>query len=239
MNCFSGRTITSSLIVGAALVIAPVTAHAQSKPVPSNPVGAWDSKVNQSTNGDSRTLNPDQMKSIEMVNTYFNQVTNLRGTFSQTNPDKKVQRGKFYLMRPGRFRFDYNRPSRQIIVSDGKFLAIQDLDLKNEDVYTLENTPFRMLLRKNVDLLRDARIMAVEQSDTQVAVTITDKSPDSPGQITVYLTPTPNPELAGWVTTDVQGGVTKVKVENIERPEKLDKKLFVREKIFVINQSNR
>lgn len=233
MHCFSGRTITSSLVISAALLVAPITAHAQSKPVPSNPVGAWDSKVSKPGDGGSRTLTQDQMKSIEAVNAYFNQVSNLQGTFLQTNPDNKVQRGKFYLMRPGRFRFNYNRPSRQIIVSDGKFLAIQDLDLKNEDVYTLENTPFRILLRENVDLLRDARIMAVEQSDSQIAVTITDKSPDSPGQITVYLTPSPSPELAGWVTTDVQGGVTKVKVSNIKRPEKLDKKLFVREKLFV------
>ena len=75
--------------------------------------------------------------------------------------------------------------------------------------------------------------MAVQQSDTQIAVTITDKSPDSPGQITIYLTPAPNPSLAGWVTTDVQGGVTKVEVSDLERPEKLSRKLFEREKLFL------
>ena len=233
MNCFSRRTITSSLLITAALFAAPLSTHAQSKKVPSNPVGAWNSKVSEADGNKSRTLTQDQMKSIEAVNTYFNQVSNLKGSFSQTNPDKKVQRGKFYLKRPGRFRFDYNRPSRQVIVSDGTYLAIQDHDLKNEDVYGLENTPFRILLRKDVDLLRDARIMAVEQSTSQIAVTITDKSPDSPGQITIYLTPEPNPTLAGWVTTDLQGGVTKVQVSDLKRPEKLDKKLFVREKIFM------
>jgi outer membrane lipoprotein carrier protein len=233
MNCFSRRTITSSLLITAALFAAPVSAHAQSKKVPSKPVGAWNSKVSETDGNKSRTLTQNQMKSIEAVNTYFNKVNNLKGSFSQTNPDKKVQRGKFYLKRPGRFRFDYNRPSRQVIVSDGKYLAIQDHDLKNEDVYGLENTPFRILLRKDVDLLRDARIMAVEQSATQIAVTITDKSPDSPGQITIYITPAPDSKLAGWVTTDVQGGVTKVLVSNLKRPEKLDRNLFVREKIFM------
>ncbi|MBU2532943.1 MAG: outer membrane lipoprotein carrier protein LolA [Alphaproteobacteria bacterium] len=219
----------------AALVLAiPVSALAETKPLPNSPVGAgWGSTVRPPDESSGRTLSPDQMKSIEAVNTYFNQINNLQGRFSQTNPDNKVQRGKFYLSRPGRFRFDYNRPSRQIIVSDGTYLAIQDLDLKNEDVYGLENTPFRILLRDNVDILRDAKIMDVQQSDEQVAVTLTDKSPDAPGQITIYLKAQPAHELAGWVTTDVQGGVTKVTVSELDRPEKLDQKLFVREKLFM------
>jgi outer membrane lipoprotein-sorting protein len=220
--------------MSALLLATPSGATAQDKKPRANPVGAgWDSKVTQSNEGGPRTLTTEQMKSIATVNEYFNKINNLKGTFAQTNPDKKIQRGKFYLMRPGRFRFDYNRPSRQIIVSDGTYLAIQDLDLKNEDVYSLENTPFRILLRNDVDLLRDARIMAVQQSDTQIAVSLTDKNPDAPGQITVYLKPGPEPTLAGWVTTDLQGGVTKVEVNNLSRPEKMNKKLFRREKLFM------
>ena len=230
----SRRQFTAGLLISALTLIAPLAVSAEEKKIPANPVGAgWDSKIQQSANGTVETLTPDQLKSIDAVNTFFNNVATLRGSFSQTNPDQKVQRGKFYLMRPGRFRFDYNRPSRQIIVSDGTYLAIQDLDLKNEDVYGLENTPFRILLRENVDLLRDARLMAVEQSATQIAVTLTDKSPDSPGQITIYLAEPTAPTLAGWVTTDMQGGITKVEVSELERPDKLDSKLFQREKLFM------
>ena len=170
----------------------------------------------------------EQVATIRTVNDYFNSVQNMAGRFHQTNPDKKLQKGKFFLQRPGRFRFDYNRPSRQVIVSDGTYLAIQDHDLKNEDVYTLENTPFKILLRDDVDLLRDAKILAVERSETQIAVAIADKNPDSTGQITVYLAVSPKVELAGWVTTDVQGGVTRVEVGNLTRPDKLDRKLFNR-----------
>jgi outer membrane lipoprotein-sorting protein len=233
MHGFS-RTIITASILSSALLLIPLAAIAQGSKTSKKPVGAgWASQVKQADGSSSRTLTAEQMNSIAAVNSYFNQINYLKGLFSQTNPDGKVQRGKFYLMRPGRFRFDYNRPSRQIIVSDGKMLAIQDLDLNNEENYSLENTPFRILLRRNVDLLRDARIMAVEQSKQQIAVTITDKSPDSPGQITIYLTPEPASELAGWVTTDVQGGVTKVVVSNLDRPEKLNHKLFEPEKLFM------
>ena len=67
-------------------------------------------------------------------------------------------KGKFSLKRPGRFRFDYSLPSKQVIISDGEYLAIQDLDLNNEDRVALDQTPFRLLLRKDVDIARDGCI---------------------------------------------------------------------------------
>ena len=84
----------------------------------------------------------------------------------QTSADNKRMKGKFYVKRPGRFRFDYARPSRQIVVSDGHYLAIQDLDLNNEDRVALDETPFRLLLRTDVDLVRDARIMECRNRKT-------------------------------------------------------------------------
>lgn len=237
MREYFKRQNIAHVLLAAMLLSAPTHyAFAAGEKQPNTAAGGnWSGTVqtNAAPAPDSNILTPDQMQSIQSVNKYFNEVRNLTGRFTQTNPDRSVQRGKFYLMRPGRFRFNYNRPSRQVIISDGKYLAIQDLDLNNDDVHSLENTPFRILLREDVDLLRDARIMAVEQSADQIAVSITDKSPDSPGLITIYLTATAVPELAGWVTTDVQGGVTKVEVSDIDRPEKLDSKLFVREKLFM------
>ena len=81
-------------------------------------------------------------------------------------------KGKFYVQRPGRFRFDYARPSRQIVVSDGQTLAVQDLDLNNEDRVELDQTPFRLLLQSDVDLIRDAQIMVVQQSEDLIVVAL-------------------------------------------------------------------
>lgn len=234
MTGLSRTAGAAALIVTLAVTAAAPGALAQAQKPPSNPVGAgWGSTVREAPGVATQTLSAEQMQSIGLVNDYFNKLETLQGRFEQTNPDRKVQRGLFYLMRPGRFRFDYNRPSRQVIISDGTYLAIQDMDLKNEDVYSLENTPFRMLLRPNVDLLRDAKVLAVEQSPHQIAVTITDKDPDAPGQITVYLARGEAPELAGWVTTDMQGGVTKVEVSDLSRPASLKKELFERQKFFM------
>jgi len=130
------------------------------------------------------------------------------------------------VMRPGRFRFDYARPSRQIVVSDGHYLAIQDLDLNNEDRVSLDDTPFRLLLRKDVDLVRDARIMEVQESEDLLVVGLVDKNPDTPGQIKLFMSTKPALELKEWVTKDAQGLDTRVQVSDLTKAAALDGELF-------------
>src|SRR5262247_3792563 len=74
-----------------------------------------------------------QVDLVRRVNAYFNQLTSLEGTFVQIGADNKRQRGKFYIARPGRFRFEFNPPSRVVIISDGQYIAIQDRDLSTDD----------------------------------------------------------------------------------------------------------
>ncbi|OJU33064.1 MAG: hypothetical protein BGN89_16190 [Alphaproteobacteria bacterium 64-6] len=144
----------------------------------------------------------------------------------QTTADNQRMRGTFFVKRPARLRFEYNRPSRQLIVSDGKMLAIQDLEVQSDDRIALDQTPFRLLLRKDVDLLRDASIIEVQEAEDLIILALQDKSPDAPGQIRLFMTKTPGLELREWVTTDSQGADTRVEVANLDRPEDLDVELF-------------
>ncbi len=127
------------------------------------------------------TLDERQTEVVNQVSKYFSDLKTLKGSFVQTQTNAKPMKGKFFVMRPGRFRFDYAAPSKQIIVSDGEYLAIQDLDLNNEDRVALDQTPFRLLLRKDVDLLRDALIVEVSQAEDLIVVAIQDKSPTRRG----------------------------------------------------------
>jgi len=171
-------------------------------------------------------LNDQQTELVKKVNGYFNALGDLKGDFIQTTQDQKAMKGKFMVKRPGRFRFDYARPSRQIIISDGEYLAIQDLDLNNEDRVSLDQTPFRLLLRKDVDLIRDAKIVELQESDDLIVLALRDKSPDAPGKIKLFLSTKPEVELKEWVTTDAQGLDTRVELSQLTKAEALDAKLF-------------
>lgn len=209
-------------------------AKAEEAPAPAAPVEAhvtpdaqgtgWNAEV--ATPGGVLVLNDLQTEVVQKVNGYFNTLDDLKGDFVQTTADNKRMRGKFMVKRPGRFRFDYARPSRQVIISDGQYLAIQDLDLNNEDRVALDQTPFRLLLRKDVDLIRDAMIMEVQESDERIVLAMRDKSPDAPGLIKLFLTKAPELELTEWVTTDAQGLDTRVELSKLNKAEKLDARLF-------------
>jgi outer membrane lipoprotein-sorting protein len=150
----------------------------------------------------------------------------LKGSFVQTSADNKRLRGKFYVQRPGKFRFDYALPSRLLILSDGDYLVIQDADIKTDDRVGLDQTPFRVLLRKDVDLVRDARILEVKDVDDVIAVDLQDKSPDAPGRIKIFLAKKPALELREWITTDSQGLDTRVELSDLTKAENLDPGLF-------------
>ena len=132
---FAGLAATAVLV----LAIQPGLAQDQ-KQVPSNPVGGpFATKVTPDPNG-GMTLDPKQTELVRVVSGYFNELQNLRGNFVQTTADNKRLRGKFFVKRPGRLRFEYNQPSKLLIVADGQQLAIQDLDLNTDDRLALDQT---------------------------------------------------------------------------------------------------
>ena len=90
----------------------------------------------------------------------------------------------------------------------------------------MDDTPFRILLRKDVDLMRDARVFEVQEVDDLVILTVGDKSPDVPGRIRLFLTKKPTLELKEWVTTDPQGTETRVEISEHVRTEDIDDAVY-------------
>lgn len=218
-------------IVAALVGIAATGAMAAdgAAPAPAAPQvggGGWSAEVAKGgTSG--ITLEESQAAVVKRVSDYFNSLDGLSGRFVQTSANGKVMKGKFAMKRPGRFRFDYARPSLQVIISDGRFLAIQDHDLNNEDRVELDQTPFRLLLRKEVDLIRDARISEVQEGGGTIALTLQDKSPDTNGLIRLVFNTEPQLELKEWVTKDAQGLDTRVEVSDLDRQSEVDAAQFV------------
>lgn len=220
-----------SAVVGLVLVgLSGITLAQEAKKEPSNPVGGgtWNAKVNPDASAPvaGATLDAKQMELVNKVSAYFNQLDNLKGAFVQTGADNKRMRGRFFLKRPGRLRFEYALPSKQLIVSDGQMVAIQDFDINTDDRITLDQTPFRVLLRKDVDLLRDARILDAQEAEDLAVITLQDKSPDAPGKIKLFLSKLPQLELKEWVTTDAQGLDTRIEVSGLVKTEEIDVALF-------------
>lgn len=235
VNIVGSAATARMALLAIALAAVPLAAVAQTpapkpaeaaKDQPAAPAtgNAWNAAV--ATGTDGITLDEKQTETVQKVTAYFSALENLKGNFVQTGADKKRMRGKFMLKRPGRFRFDYALPSRQIIISDGQFLAVQDHDINTEDRVALDQTAFRLLLRQDIDLVRDAKITEIQSGDDVIVIALQDKNPDAPGRIRLTFATKPAMELKEWTTLDAQGLETRVEVSDLVKSEQIDATAF-------------
>jgi outer membrane lipoprotein-sorting protein len=188
----------------------------------------WNATVRSSSGQsaeESQRLTKRQVELVRRVNAYFNRMTMLQGSFVQTGADGKRQRGKFHIMRPGRVRFEFAPPSRVVVISDGRYFVVQDYDLNTDDRRDLDQTPFRALLRAEVDLLRDAVISDVGETDDTIMVAFRDASAEA-GSINLFLATKPDVELKGWITRDNQSLDTRIDLTEVEPVDRIDQRLF-------------
>jgi outer membrane lipoprotein carrier protein len=81
--------------------------------------------------------------SVDSLKALLNETTTAKGTFAQTVFDKngrtlQQSTGTMAFSRPGRFRWEYNKPYEQSIVGDGTRLWIYDKDLNQVTVRKLD-----------------------------------------------------------------------------------------------------
>jgi outer membrane lipoprotein carrier protein len=99
--------------------------------------------------------------------------------------------GRFYLNRPGKFRWDYRSPSEQVIVSDGERIWIYDVDLQQVTVQKqsagLSTTPMA-LLENSFKLHQSFEVTPLDEHDGIYRLKLVSKTKDSDfGEIVVGL----------------------------------------------------
>jgi len=186
--------------------------------------GSWQVAVEQAK-GPTPLVGRQQTAAVGKINAYFNSMTSLEGNFEQTDANNKRTSGRFYVLRPGKIRFDYAPPSPLRIVADGYSLGIQDKSLKTVEKYPIKSTPFRLLLAPTVDLGRDAKIVGVERENGKLAITLEDRK-GTAGHIRLLFKSGSQLELQEWTITDAQGLTTRVTVDGLVRGRKKSPSFF-------------
>lgn len=224
--------LNAALVFAAAAALATPGIAAEEEAAPDTAVGStatWSAEVDSTVSG--ITLDDTQLAVVAEVNTYFNDITDLKGKFLQTDAEKGQSRGKFFIQKPGRFRFDYASPSTLVVLSDGEYLSFEE-EGNPPDRYPLDSTPFGVLFRETVDLAKSAKIVELFSGDDLVTISLEDRSDDSNGRIKLYFARVDGKlELAEWVVTGPEGGDTRVELAELVRGEKAEAKLFELQKI--------
>jgi outer membrane lipoprotein-sorting protein len=172
------------------------------------------------------TLDKEQRAQLEKINSYFNSITNLSGKFVQVGPDGNKTEGEFYMLKPGRVRFEYNEPSPIELISDGSAVAVRDRKLATQDIYPLSQTPLRFLLSDKLDLMKDTNVVNVYSDDLFMTVVIEEKNVLAGTNRLMIMFGTKDHQLKQWTVTDPQGYDTTVAVSHLDSSKKPDPKLF-------------
>jgi len=172
-------------------------------------------------------LSAEDVTVIDSASAYLNEIDTMQGNFLQINPDGGTTDGVFYMRRPGRIRFEYADPPLTLM-SDGTWAMVNDRELESVDRYPLRETPLYLLLKKNINLIKDANIVAVDHGNGMVAITASEQEGIAQGELTLIFSE-PSLELMHWMITDVQGQSTVVMLKNVQKGMKIDPALFLPE----------
>ena len=148
----------------------------------------------------------------DIANT-FSSVKTLTGSFVQFGPRGDQTGGTFYIERPGKIRFNYNKPSPIRVISDGKSVVINNRKLDTWDLYPLSKTPLKLLLSDQIDLSARS-VKSVKQEPDMTTIVLGDKSIFGNSTISMMFDPKTS-DLRQWTITDAQGLDTTVMITDV------------------------
>lgn len=169
---------------------------------------------------------------LERISESLNSIHTLQGHFVQIGPEGQLDQGRFYIDKPGRMRFEYAAPNPTLIVSDGRWVAVENRNLHTMDRYALWTTPLDLILGDDIDLRDNTDITGVDQQSNQLIIQARAHDGQANGSITLVFSE-PDLALKQWTVRDAQGLLTTVSVNNVKKDVAIDPGLFV-----ITNQVN-
>ena len=159
----------------------------------------------------------------QQVADHFSSVRTMTGQFVQFGPRGEQTGGKFFLERPGKIRFDYDKPSAVQVKADGKSVVIHNSKLDTYDMYPLSQTPLQLLLADRIDVTK--RVKDVQQDQDLLTIKMGDKSVFGDSTITMMFDPQTY-DLRQWTITDKQGKDTSVILIDVQEGVRFEKRMF-------------
>jgi outer membrane lipoprotein-sorting protein len=165
---------------------------------------------------------------LQRISAYLNTLQSVQGRFVQVGADGKAQQGTFYLRKPGRVRFEYEKPNPNLVVADGTTVAVQNTALHTTDRYPIGNSPLRLLLSDKIDLTHDDHVAALKHEPGALSLTAREASGPATGTITLTFADSGGSlELRQWNVVDAQGGRTNVVLNEMRQVAEIPAALFV------------
>lgn len=171
------------------------------------------------------SLSADDKAHLARVEAYFNGITSMRSNFLQASSTGLVAKGRVWLRRPGRMRFEYDPPSPILITSDGILITYQDLELKQTNQIPLFSSPLSVLVAENVKFGEELVVDEVKRESNVLRVRIRQRKEPDQGYVTLVFQDQPM-ALKQWTIVDAQQVSVKVALLDPEFDVTIPNELF-------------
>ena len=163
---------------------------------------------------------------ISKIENYLNNINTLQAEFIQIDHYGNSKSGILRIAKPGKIRFEYNKPSSIIIISDGKYIIFFDKELEQINRIPKNKIPIKFLIddkfsfKKNEILIKN-----LNYDGNVISITIKDNKNHFSGDLTLLFEDKPL-MLRQWIIQDSQGFTTKVSLQEISTDIVIDDTYF-------------
>lgn len=162
---------------------------------------------------------------LARIQTYLNGLRTLKARFLQIAPNGAVARGTAWLERPGRMRFEYDKPSPLLLVAGHGLVVFHDSQLGQTSNIPLSQTPLGILLADNVQFGGAVTVQSIARQPGMIQITVYQTA--RPGDGTLTLNFSDNPlALTQWTVLDAQHRETRVSLYDVALGGAFDPALF-------------
>lgn len=181
------------------------------------------------------TMQPAQASgATDRLLKFFNDVKSIQADFTQTVSaqgfaDKETSKGLFRLLRPGKFRWDYDQPYEQHIIADGRRLWVYDVDMDQVIVKPLDlvlgQTP-AVLLSGTASLTDRFDIEEVPGHQDSSLTWVALRPKDNESSYEKLLLGFSQDNIQAMELVDNFGQTTRLQFSHVQRNPKIDPSVF-------------
>ena len=164
--------------------------------------------------------------SLENLSEYLANSKFLKANFFQVNADGSESSGSILIKRPGRMRFEYDKPDNILVLVAAGALAI--FDPKGDQgpmTYPIRNNPISLLLNSEIDLINSGMVSNYKKALGEAVLVIRDPIKPERGSVELLFSGT-QPELKKFTVKNENGTSTSIVLEDTEYPKNINDTLF-------------
>lgn len=171
-----------------------------------------------------KTYSEKSRQQVIMAEEYLNSIKNLSASFIQTDEHGNIQKGTFYLYRPGKMRWEYIDPNEILIIINNKNMVHYDKKLDQVSYFCSRNDFINLLVKERIDFESEKIfVKSLKYNNTRLKLIL--GKVDGPGTLTMVFSKTPFQIKKLEIVDDAQTQV-EITLLDIEQPSNMDSSLF-------------